>query len=61
MAAFSSALNTLEAVLRAGFFVAGIGTSPSKVLIVAQPSYNVDITQQEYMAIAVKDEARVVF
>src|SRR5207253_4892175 len=33
MAAFSSAVNTWEAALLAGVFVAGIGTSPSKVLI----------------------------
>src|SRR5437588_9731264 len=34
MAAFSSAVNTWEAALRAGVLVAGIGTSPYKVLII---------------------------
>src|ERR1700730_19023358 len=33
MAAFSSAVKTLEVALRAGFLVAGIGTSPSRVLV----------------------------
>src|SRR3984893_15022289 len=33
MAAFSSAVKTLDAALRAGFFVAGIGTSPARVVV----------------------------